>query len=184
MGDDPVSPAITCRHVEVAMEAGLPQLIHDSPHHPRLVRAYDVCMHGTALDDTPTAVSVPNIDSKPLEFLHVSKTAGTFFCQCMSDPQGYGFNKHLPWNESTNCHFLEEDRPMWGQHDVPEFALLENSEVHTKTCTSKLAAYKQLHIDVEGNENYVAKHGLCEEFLNVMFLRDPMSTANVHLCWK
>eukprot|EP00450_Noctiluca_scintillans_P035351 CAMPEP_0194551768 /NCGR_PEP_ID=MMETSP0253-20130528/96383_1 /TAXON_ID=2966 /ORGANISM="Noctiluca scintillans" /LENGTH=402 /DNA_ID=CAMNT_0039399229 /DNA_START=672 /DNA_END=1877 /DNA_ORIENTATION=- len=112
--------------------------------------------------------------SKPIWFLHTSKNAGTFFCGCANQ----FLNISLPHNVGINCHFLDEDRPMWGHQNVSSYALFSTSDPHTSHCAMMSAEFEQRGIDVEGDENVLptgADTYFCPGMRTVAFLRNPIT---------
>lgn len=120
---------------------------------------------------------------KPIQFLHVSKSGGTFTCMCGN---GHGRNEGLSHsNKEESCHYLHEDWPSWGMSasdkNVPWYA----KWVYQKsTCASLEKQYHDRNITLEGNENYVGNGGrLCTQFETVLIMRSPIHRIASHVAF-
>jgi len=108
-------------------------------------------------------------------FLHVSKSAGTFFCDC---GRKQGRNSGLDVKE--NCHHVGEDYPVWG---TPPWPLPPKNE-HTHNCSQMFRYYKYKGISLEGNENFLPPHGqVCPQVYSVLLMRSPMHRLMSHLAY-
>uniref|UniRef100_A0A7S1F1B9 Sulfotransferase domain-containing protein n=1 Tax=Noctiluca scintillans TaxID=2966 RepID=A0A7S1F1B9_NOCSC len=183
--DDPVQAA-TC--VDVRVSSGLGFLPMGHPDRVSFETAHTFCKKAEEEGGVGT-VAVVSADfsfhresltgraqkaSKPIWFLHTSKNAGTFFCSCANQFLNIG----LPHNGGINCHFLDEDRPMWGHQNVSSYALFSTSDPHTSHCAMMSAEFEQRGIDVEGDENVLptgADTYFCPGMRTVAFLRNPIT---------
>jgi len=108
-------------------------------------------------------------------FLHVSKSAGTFFCDC-----GRKNGKNRGLNPFPNCHYLRQDHPIWG---VPEYPI-PDKDPHPKGCTKQIAQYRRYGINLEGNENFLPSEGkICPELHSAILIRSPIHRLVSHLVW-
>lgn len=114
---------------------------------------------------------------KDTYFLHVSKSGGTFFCGCgMSNHENPGRNISF----TTNCHYLAEDGPWWGNSDsVPDFA--RHTKKHSDSWASFFLQMKEKGLTLEGNENHVPDGELSGDFENVIIVRDPIHRLASHV---
>lgn len=180
-----------CPELLDAAEQGSLEFIPSSSHWTKLfVDAQQRCLaKSNAKQSTMGLLGLEAVSSsqenvtvqldRPIRFLHISKSSGTFFCDCAHH---HGLNKGLRHDEYQNCHFLDEDKTQWGFHDLPPaFIIYNDTDIHQSTCQELVNVSKELRIDVEGNENYLPRYGLCSEFYNVMIFRDPMSRLLSHL---
>jgi len=115
---------------------------------------------------------------RPIDFLHVSKSAGTFFCAC---GEAAGRNAGVPGaGDLTNCHRLHEDQVYW-ESGPPTPAWARKLPVKS-SCASQASQMQSRGIDLEGNENFLPGDGvLCPEFENVVLVRDPIHRLISHL---
>lgn len=123
------------------------------------------------------AVNLERTAQKPIHFLHVSKSGGTFFCGCGNEN---GLNPGLLHDMATNCNFLWEDKAYWESNLwVPlPFAFLPSKT----SCNVTAGHMRSRNIGLEGNENFLPGDGeLCPEFENILIMRDPMHRLISHL---
>jgi len=111
-------------------------------------------------------------------FLHVSKSAGTFFCACGN---ANGENPGLPHNSGVNCHYLNEDGPWWANgKTVPGWA--RGKKVHVNDCSKYDEALVNKRVTLEGDENYLASEGkLCNNVENIILVREPIHRLVSHV---
>lgn len=122
-------------------------------------------------------------NSKRIQFLHISKAAGTFFCACGNN-NGQNIGKRH--DGGSNCHFLREDFPIWGslseENIKAAYRSSADASYHTDNCTMLDALYERERITFEGNENFLANEGsLCPQFNNVLVLRSPIHRLVSHI---
>ena len=108
---------------------------------------------------------------KVLYLLHISKTAGTFFCAC-------GLSQGCKAIQSENCH-VEYDTPFWTPETRPMQSLLISTR--PSTCEGLAADYETRGLTLEANENFLLPQGLCHQFWNVIIVRDPLTRLFSHL---
>jgi len=89
--------------------------------------------------------------------------------------------KNLGLDHFPNCHYLLQDRPLWGTFPFP----LAQQDPHMgRTCSSDVAQFRQHGITLEGNENFLPHEGkLCPEFYSAIMLRSPIHRLVSHLVW-
>jgi len=102
---------------------------------------------------------------KVLYLLHISKTAGTFFCTC-------GITQGCKAIQAENCH-VEYDQEFW----FPSSQLVARLIISTRpsTCEGLAADYETRGLTLEANENFLLPQGLCHQFWNVIIVRDPLT---------
>jgi len=108
---------------------------------------------------------------KVLYLLHISKTAGTFFCAC-------GVSQGCKAIQSGNCH-VEYDMNLWTPETRPGPSLLISTR--PSTCEGLAADYETRGLTLEANENFLLPQGLCHQFWNVIIVRDPLTRLFSHL---
>jgi hypothetical protein len=125
-------------------------------------------------------------------YLHVSKTAGTFLCDCgwLSGCKSFDKKNHttctLALDKTTpggfgcgNCH-APFNWPAWTPRMMENTSLgVRNSALDTCAGTAEFLRYH--NITVEGNERYLISEGLCPQFWNIMVLRSPQERLVSHL---
>ena len=122
--------------------------------------------------------SKKNLQKLPIYWLHVSKSAGTWFCKCGMTVGGRNQGKNF--TPQKNCHYLRGDGPLWALRSNPHSAALfqpwaSKLPGKTRTCLELEAEIKQLEVDFEGNENFLPMYGaVCDNFRNVILLRNPV----------
>eukprot|EP00746_Dinoflagellata_sp_MGD_P146734 gnl/MRDRNA2_/MRDRNA2_79183_c0_seq1.p1 gnl/MRDRNA2_/MRDRNA2_79183_c0~~gnl/MRDRNA2_/MRDRNA2_79183_c0_seq1.p1 ORF type:complete len:392 (-),score=53.79 gnl/MRDRNA2_/MRDRNA2_79183_c0_seq1:46-1221(-) len=119
------------------------------------------------------------LKKKDIYFLHVSKSAGTFFCACgMSNHENPGKNI----SDVENCHYLEEDGPWWGNSDsTPVWA--RYAKKHSDSWATYGMQMKEKGLTLEGNENYLPHGELSGDFENVIIVRDPIHRLASHVAF-
>lgn len=73
---------------------------------------------------------------------------------------------------------------MWGDHDVPQWAMTPARDPHTNNCWRRRQLYRQRHITLEGNENYLRLEGprlLCPQFRQILLFRSPIHRLASHV---
>lgn len=182
-------PRPDCLDLEEAIQNGMLEDFPSSSHYHRwILDAQKACKLSPVAKDLKGSVGYVDVTGffstgvhlhKPMRLLHVSKSSGTFFCDCAHH---VGLNRGLRHDEYMNCHFLDEDQPQWGFHDLPQaFMIYNESDIHQTDCQELADVSKTRGIDVEGNENYLPSYGLCSQFYNVMIFRDPIMRLLSHL---
>jgi hypothetical protein len=119
----------------------------------------------------------PKRENAIIDFLHISKAGGTFYCAC-GNKNARNSNRGI--NSGTNCHYLSADRPYWENNStyVPPFARKPPTKID---CPAKANKMKEQGLDFEGNENFLPNDGLCPDSENVFIMRDPMHRIISHL---
>lgn len=116
-------------------------------------------------------------------WLHVSKSGGTWFCQC-----GKIAGRKGAFGRTKNCITQEEHKPAWydlklrkrARKWLPSFALDPRGKAKG-SCTSLERALADS--DFEANEGWLPRMrdqqvvGLCAQFRNIVLLREPVSRA-------
>jgi hypothetical protein len=115
--------------------------------------------------------------SNMIYFLHVSKTAGSTFCDA---------GRHNGCTScNDNCH-TDLDAYLWNGTSTDWLKSTSAEEIaSTKhrltTCADLSAYYNRFDVTIEGNENFLTTAGLCPEFWNVIIFRDPIARVLSHL---
>jgi len=104
---------------------------------------------------------------KVLYLLHISKTAGTFFCAC-------GVTQGCKAIQSENCH-VEYDMNFWFPQDPARWKQGLIISTRPSTCEGLAADYETRGLTLEANENFLLPQGLCHQFWNVIIVRDPLT---------